>query len=419
MGFGYVLFYPSSDSNLKCLLTNLPVSVKSMDKQDRREIVMNWIHCLADTLCYIHCRGSSHGSIRPSSVLFNTENHVFYTDLTRLSGEALALATSDKSAFDKETYDYAAPEQWYRPSTTLAGSSHRNTLLSPTSPDTARFPISRGIVSSAGGSSGEGSTSPRSLHGTPSSHLNPQAADIFSLGCVILELLSFQMKRQTKAFAGHRAARHKTPGRGGAVPDSSFHKNLGQVESWMAGLAKDAAKKVGTKKDDRSTRVFRGIEPTLHLVSRMLAVAPHERPTAREVEHCTYSILTEDCGITEPHCVHEYGGWDLGMGELRIGGGELADREAKSPVVAPASALVSAPVPGFERLGIGTRSEPPSLMHRRSRSKDRETIDSYGGRSDPGVRHPGVNDGYRAQQTWQQHHHARGNVLLPPPGNIN
>ena len=403
LGFGYVLFYPSSDFNLKCLLTSLPTSIKSLNKQDRRDMVMNWIHCLVDTLCYIHSRGSSHGNIKPSSVLFSTRNQVFYNDLTRLSREALGLATSDRSAFDKESYDYAAPEQWYRPSTTvLASSSYRNTLTSPVSPDTANFTISHGVMISSGGSGGEGCTSPRFLHGTPTPHLNPQAADIFSLGCVILELLSFLMKRQTKAFAGHRAMRHKTPGRGGAVPDSSFHKNLGQVESWMAGLAKDAAKKASAKKDEQSTKVFRGVAPTLHLVARMLAIAPHERLTAREVEHGMYRILTEDCGITEPHCVHEYGGWDSGLGNLRIGNDELDSREGKASTVAP----MQVPESVFERLGTGTRSEPPSLMPRRSRSKDRETIDSYGGRSDPGARHPGFNDGHRALQIWQHHHHA-------------
>lgn len=301
-GFGYVLFTPASDFNLKSLLVTMPAPVKSLDKRVRRNLVMNWIHCLVDTLCYIHSRGNSHGNIKPSSILFNSKYNIFYTDLTRLSGEALALA-SDKSAFDKESYDYAAPEQWYRPSTTLPSNSHRPNLLSPTlSSENPRFSISRAygssIIGSGSGNEGGGSTSPRTPHApstTPS--LNPQAADIFSLGCVILELLSFQLKRQTKSFAAHRAAKHKTPGRGGAVPDSSFHKNVGQVESWMAGLAKDAAKK------EKDHGAFRGIAPMLQVVARMLSVAPHDRPTAQEVERHMYRILTEYCDIQEPHCV--------------------------------------------------------------------------------------------------------------------
>ncbi|KAI2634395.1 kinase-like domain-containing protein [Hypomontagnella submonticulosa] len=307
----YALFTLPSDFNLKSLLVTVPNSVKSLAKQDRRRMLMNWIHCLVDTLCYLHSRGLSHGNIKPSTVLFNSENHIFYTDISRLSTEAIAN-TSDRSTFDKESYDYAAPEQWYRPSTSHSGLHRRSTLIASststsTSSDNSVFSINRG---------GTESVSPASMLHSPTPSLNPQAVDIFSLGCVILELLGLLMKRQTRSFASHRAAKHKSAGRGGAVLDSSFHKNIGQVESWMAGLAKDAS-----KKDDQ---VFKGVAPMLQLVARMLSVVPHERPTAQEVEQCTYRILTENCQISEPHCVHQYGGWDFGFGNLNIsrGGGE-------------------------------------------------------------------------------------------------
>ncbi|KAH9907874.1 kinase-like domain-containing protein [Xylariomycetidae sp. FL2044] len=301
-GYGYVIFSRPSDFNLKSVLVNLPSSLKSLHKNDRRLMVMNWIHCLADTLCYLHNRGRSHGNIKPSTILFDTANHIFYTDISRLNAEGLANP-SDKSTFDKESYDYAAPEQWYRPSTSHSGAYRKSTLPfpGPTSSEAAAFAISRG---------GAEPSSPAAALHTPNPHLDPQAADIFSLGCVILELLSMQMKRQTRAFASHRAAKHKMPGRGGAVLDSSFHKNIGQVESWMAGLAKDAA-----KKDDQ---VFRGVGPMLQVVARMLSVVPQERPTALEVEQRLYKVLTESCLIAEPHCVHQYGGFDFGMGNLRI-----------------------------------------------------------------------------------------------------
>ncbi|CAJ2511655.1 Uu.00g072800.m01.CDS01 [Anthostomella pinea] len=303
-GFGYVMFTHPCDFNLKSLLMTMPGPVKSLAKQDRRRMVMNWIHCLADTLCWLHNHGRSHGNIKPSTILFGSENHIFYTDISRLGVDALASA-SDKSAFDKESYDYAAPEQWYRPSAS-SGLHRKNTISSPTS-STSNTSNSSTISISRGGS--EHATPASALH-TPNPHLDPQAADVFSLGCVILELLSLQMKRQTRSFASHRAAKHKTPGRGGAVLDSSFHKNIGQVESWMTGLAKDAS-----KKDDQ---VFRGIRPMLQVVARMLSVLPHERPTAQEVEKRLYKILTESCLIAEPHCVHQYEDWDFGMGNLHL-----------------------------------------------------------------------------------------------------
>ncbi|KAI2471722.1 kinase-like domain-containing protein [Annulohypoxylon bovei var. microspora] len=307
-GFAYALFSLPSDFSLKTLLVTQPGSLKSLAKQDRRRLFMNWIHCLVDALCYLHIRGLSHGNIKPSTVLFNAENHIFYADISRLSVEAIAN-NSDKSTFDKESYDYAAPEQWYRPSASHSGSQRRSTLVgsstsTSTSSDNSTFSINRG---------GSESMNPASMLHSPTPSLNPQAVDIFSLGCVILEMLSFLMKRQTRNFASHRAAKHKQAGRGGAVLDSSFHKNIGQVESWMVGLAKDAS-----KKDDQA---LRGVGPMLQVVARMLSVVPHDRPTAQEVEQCTYKILTENCLITEPHCVHQYGGWDFGFSNLNISRG--------------------------------------------------------------------------------------------------
>ncbi|KAK0651217.1 kinase-like domain-containing protein [Cercophora newfieldiana] len=279
-GYGYVLFTPATDSSLKSFLTTTPAWMKNLDKRKQRELVMNWIHCLVDTLCFLHNRGLSHGNIRPSTVLFSGEN-IYFSDFTIFNPEALTGA--EKNSFDKEAYDYAAPEQWFRPNSGPPSPIHRRATLS--------------MLAMA------------MMH-APTPHLNPQAADVFSLGCVILELLSFLLKKQGRPFAAYRAAKHKTPGRGGAVLDSSFHKNLGQVESWMTQLAKDAS-----KKDDQ---VFRGVSPMLHVVERMLSLHPSERPAAHDVQARLYKILTDACGISEPHCVHQYGGWDFGIGSLKL-----------------------------------------------------------------------------------------------------
>ncbi|KAI2611096.1 kinase-like domain-containing protein [Hypoxylon fragiforme] len=304
-GSVYVLFTLPNDFSLKSLLIAMPGPLKSLAKQDRRRLLMNWIHCLVDTLCYLHNRGLSHGNIKPSTILFNSDNHIFYTDISRLNTEVMAYAM-DRSTFDKESYDYAAPEQWYRPSSTNHSNVHRRSTLLASSASISSSEHSAFSINRAGSDGGYSASMPHA----PTPSLNPQAADIFSLGCVILELLSLQMKRQTRSFASHRGAKHKQAGRGGAVLDSSFHKNLGQVESWMAGLVKEAS-----KKDDQ---VFRGVAPMLHVVARMLSAVPHERPTALEVERCTYRILTENCQILEPHCVHQYGGWGFGIGNLHI-----------------------------------------------------------------------------------------------------
>ncbi|KAI1127549.1 protein kinase [Nemania abortiva] len=339
-GSAYVIFTHTSDFNLKSLLSTTAGPLKSIPKQDRRRMMMNWIHCLTDTLCYIHRRSRSHGNIKPSTILFCSNNYVFYNSMSRLCGEA-SVSASEKAVFDRESYDFAAPEQWYRPSAT----SHRRTLMvqrssaASTSSDSTTFSISRG--------GSDPTSNPSSALHTPNPLLDPQAADVFSLGCVILELLSLLMKRTTRAFASHRAAKHKLAGRGGAVLDSSFHKNPGQVESWMTGLAKDAA-----KKDDV---VFRGVAPMLHVVARMLAVLPQERPTAQEVEQAMYKILTEKCDIAEPHCVHQYGGSGGDLVDLRLAGLNIHDQQDGNFAISSRKQPTSPSRPG-SRISIHSRS---------------------------------------------------------------
>lgn len=312
---GYVLFTPASDYTLHCFLNNPPAHIKSMEKHKRRHMVFNWIHCLIDTLSYIHSRGLYHGNIKPSTIFLNNDNHIFFSDFTRLNAEYL-VNHNEKSGFDKESYDFGAPETCFKPSSGQQHSPtagrrpaiHKNPLSS--SPDTIASHYSYGSSTLARSNSTGSMT--LTTAGSPTPVLDPQVADVFSLGCIILELINYLMKKSRNVFAAHRAARHKTAGRGGAVLDSSFHKNLGQVESWMATLNKEAKKK---GKDDP---VMRGVEPLHNVVIDMLAVAPDGRPSASRIEQRLYEIVTGVCNIAEPHCVHQYGGWDFGIGRLHM-----------------------------------------------------------------------------------------------------
>jgi len=300
--YGYILLGPSSDLNLKMFLNTQPVTYKSLPKSDRKAMVMNWILCLADTVAFLHSKSKFHSYIKPSTVLFNTKNHIFFANPTRLSPEQLAGQT-DKNSFDREWYDYAAPEQWFRPTSGPTSPPSRKATLSSSPENLCNISIPR---------TEHPPYSPNAMLNTPNPHLNPQSADIFSLGCIILELLTFLLKKQQK-FASFRAAKHKTPGRGGAVLDSSFHRNLGQVESWMSDLAREATKKSSEKE---CGNVYQGIAPMLHVVARMLSANPHDRPAAQEVQQHLYQILTESCHIAEPHCVHQYSGLGFEYGLL-------------------------------------------------------------------------------------------------------
>ncbi|KXJ96614.1 kinase-like domain-containing protein [Microdochium bolleyi] len=377
-GSGYIIFTPAWEYSLKSLMVTTPASVKALEKQTRRKIFSNWIHCLVDSLCYVHSRGRSLGNIRPTSILVGKNHEILYSDVSRF-GVELASQTAGAN-FDKETYDYAAPEQWHRPSRNNSVDAYQRKTSSSGSPVNTTFTISRSYPDQY----------PPSAH-KPAPRLDPQAADVFSLGCIILEILGLLLKRQTKAFAAHRAAKHKLAGRGGAVPDSSFHQNIGQVESWMASLAKDA-----DKKDDKT---MQGVVPMLQVVARMLSLTPQERPTAQEVERSMYKILTEDLGISEPHCVHEYGGLGRGAGSVRLG------RESE-PLTIPG---------GGRRTSVGGRN----IRHSRGSSSGNEQPPSSsnsgtGSPSGPGAQSPASK--LARWKPWQNYSYPSNAMTAAPAG---
>lgn len=302
-GFGYVLFTPVSEYKLTSYLTNTPQSIKTVDKTAKRRLVLDWILCLVDTLCYVHSKNRWLGNIKPSTISFTNTNHLLLSGPSRLSPDA---SSSQGGFFDKESYDFAAPERW--PKSSKSPTAPR---IKASTPSSSRSAAPLSIRSGKSGHT-EHRAAPTSAPARPepSPRLDPQAADVFSLGCVILELLSHGLlKRSAGAFSSHRSAKHKNAGRGGAVLDSSYHKNLGQVEGWMTGLARDASKKADSS--DKG-QVFGGVAPLLQLVAGMLAPQPPDRPSAFDVQRQAYQILTQSCGITEPHCVHQYDAWDLG-----------------------------------------------------------------------------------------------------------
>lgn len=320
----YVLFTPATEYKLSSYLTNTPTTLKNVDKLAKRIMVLDWIHCLIDTLSFIHSNGETLGNLKPSIISFTQDHCIVLRDNTCFNPETLMQQQHQRS-FSKEGYDYAAPEQCSRPSALPAVSVRNRTWTMSSASDSSKprsastFAISRGTpmeqpssryyppASNTPGPTRQ-LTTVHSYQNINNNNTNndPQAADIFSLGCIILDLLSHGLlKRSTSAFANVRSAKHKIAGRGGAVLDSSFHRNLGQVEVWMNGLSKDANKKA----DDTTEkgRLYKAVTPILHVVERMLAVQPGERPSAVQVQAWVYQIMTEVGGIQEPHCVHQYG----------------------------------------------------------------------------------------------------------------
>ena len=418
-GHGYVLFAPAGEYRLSSYLANTPSPLKPLDKLARRRVALDWIHCLVETLCFLHSRGLALGNIRPSTVFLTHGNHIFLSPASPLNPDTSGLGNS----FDKEAYDYDAPEKRSKPSRQVAAAVTAAAAAASAKgrapgPSSSRGSAAPSIRSGRSGHSGHGhghghepaSPPPSSSslsaplpppvivlaprRAAPAPDADPLAADVFSAGCVALELLSHGLLgRSAGSFAAHRGARHKAAGRGGAVPDSSFHRNLGQVEGWMAGLAKDAAKKVprggGDGRNNKGegveeqleVRIARGVAPLLHVVDRMLSSHPEARPSASDVREAMHQIYSGVIGIPQPNCCtrwcdsdneHEQGGGageDTSSGSGSGHGHKLHHEQGGDPHHGGEANGAASPNAVTKRNSSGLRSLV-GLGHRRNNSDD-------------------------------------------------
>ncbi|PWW74704.1 kinase-like protein [Tuber magnatum] len=327
-GYGYLVLSPCIDLTLKSFLHSTPPAWKSQPKDKRRRIIFNWLHCLADALAYLHEKGISHGDIKPSSLIIQATTYkIFFADTgnsKRLDSSPPSTAgpssflsrqfgTSPVSA-DVEAYEYGAPELWQRILTPHESPPPpTNTVFSGRS-------YRKASTQSANSNSSEEAPSPSSTnisvgHWSSATPAHPAISDMFSLGCIYLDILSFKQKRKTTAFISHRSAKNRRPRESGP-PDASFHANLGQVDSWISGLLKETK-----KKPDES------LVEALSVTRRMLSRNPGARPGGRRVADECYTIVGDVCiGVETPCCgVHNVVSGNAEGGVFgRWGAGNLA-----------------------------------------------------------------------------------------------
>ena len=108
----YVLLTPASEYTLKSFLADTPKHFDNLPKPERREILINWPHCLANGLDWLHSKGLVHGAVRPSNVLIDAHFRIFLGQCN-----AFNITHSSFKADDVEIYQYAAPERWKRAAT--------------------------------------------------------------------------------------------------------------------------------------------------------------------------------------------------------------------------------------------------------------------------------------------------------------
>ena len=258
--FSYMLLTPHTDINLKSFLDDPPKSFKQLEKAQRHATLFQWTHCLTSALAYLHSRGLTHQSLRPSSISVSNDHTVYLFDFAAHR----ALDQGDGSQpYKAEIYDHAAPENWQRkaclhetaPLKTLLPGGGRTTRRIPTAPaitsrsnSTSSTYEHQGTRSTTESSSSSSNSRPRNALITtfaPSSLIgNPSfSADVFSLTTILLHLLSLILGHSPKASASYRGKHNRLAGRGGAPADASFHRNLPQVGTWMDELQHEAKEK--------------------------------------------------------------------------------------------------------------------------------------------------------------------------------
>ncbi len=109
VGCGYVLLTPTIETSLKSFFSDMPKHFKSLPARKQLDTLMNWPHCLASALSFLHEQGVPHGKIRPSNIVVDSSNRIVlgFTIVTR-------TLQIKKKENELEAYDYGPPEQWTR-----------------------------------------------------------------------------------------------------------------------------------------------------------------------------------------------------------------------------------------------------------------------------------------------------------------
>lgn len=306
----YVLLTPATEISLKSFLEEQPKAFKSLDKAERRETFLTWTHCLAAALAYLHDRGFTHQTIRPSAITVDHNNKIYLGDYSALK----SLDTEDSpNAYNGELYDHAAPENWLRKPRlhetaalkTIPPGGGRTSRRIPKIPTTERktslplpsMPVNTTRTSSKSGSSGSSTHTSRPRNAlittfTPmerrtsiassstSRNSKLEAADVFSLNTVLITLLSMILQHTPKTFASHRSRLNRQAGRGNAPPDASFHKNLNQVAKWLDILAKEAG-----QREKKDMKFWGAVGEIVKLCRLGIKKEAKERMVAKELDH--------------------------------------------------------------------------------------------------------------------------------------
>lgn len=304
-GAGYIVTNFVGQHTLRTFIDHRnPTQYQKLPKPERRWLVLNWLHCLADAIATLHQNGFCHSSIRPANILIDEQNAIAFSDIG-----SLETFQKDKRIDPMDVYIYGTPEAH----AVAQPFDSTSAAPAPVVPSTRHTSI---VSKSSSGSSNSNASQRQKLTKAPTTDFagfnfgfkrakpvpkprsrvhDTEKADIFSLGCVYLEIITFMLKKKPHDFVKHRSSKQKvTTGGKYSRTDSSYHANLDKVDLWMNVL-----EKASCEHDDDA---FRSIPPILDVIRSMLSRAPAVRPNAREVRDKIVSILCQYTSIVEVHC---------------------------------------------------------------------------------------------------------------------
>ncbi|EEP82421.1 predicted protein [Uncinocarpus reesii 1704] len=71
-----VLLSNAPEYTFKSFLADRPSSFKRLPKNTQQSVLLNWPHCLASGLAWLHGHNQCHGAIRPSNIFIDADHHI-------------------------------------------------------------------------------------------------------------------------------------------------------------------------------------------------------------------------------------------------------------------------------------------------------------------------------------------------------
>ncbi|KAF2439625.1 hypothetical protein P171DRAFT_466692 [Karstenula rhodostoma CBS 690.94] len=312
-GFGYTLTNFVGQHTLKTFIDHRePPQYKRLSKPERRQLVLNWMLCLSDAVATLHRNGYCHSAIRPSNIIIDEHNNIAFSDIASLS-----TFTRDKKPDPMDAYIYGAAETQnatdpIEPNVPapppIIGTRRKPSIASKSSSGSStssgsRQKLTKSPVSNefSGFNFGFRRMSKQPVQRQRSRVHETEQADVYSLGCVFVEMVTFMLKKKPNDLVKHRSTKQKekvNTGGKNSRTDSSYHANMDKIESWMKLLEESASA--------FEHEEFVAIPHILILVRTMLSRNAHMRPSAREVRSQLLDIILEYTTMDNIHCgVHK------------------------------------------------------------------------------------------------------------------